>query len=331
MDILTLNNILTEIQKVHAGIIGDFCIDIYWQADMTKSELSKETPNFPIPVIKETCSPGAAGNVAANMTALKPASLSCIGLKGNDWRGDILQKALEEYTINAQLITAENRFTNAYIKPMKKGYSDTVYEGERLDFENFSDIDKDTEDLIISRLENISSSLDVLAVSDQFKHGVITENIRYKLSQMAENGLKIIADSRYNINYFKNMFLKPNESECAKSVGSPVNSSYENNAKELAKRSGSTVIETLGEKGAIITDGSYLKFIPAVKIKGRTDICGAGDTFLSALTLAIGAGFNLMRCTEFAALCSAVTVQKIGQTGTASPEEIKKLYSEQPD
>lgn len=34
-------------KNARIGIIGDFCVDIYWHADMRKSELSRETPHYP--------------------------------------------------------------------------------------------------------------------------------------------------------------------------------------------------------------------------------------------------------------------------------------------
>lgn len=329
MDIVSLNNILSRIKNVRAGIIGDFCVDIYWHADMTKSELSKETPIFPLPVIKEAYSPGAAGNAAANMAALTPACLNCIGLKGADWRGDLLERSLRESGISATLLTDRTRVTNAYCKPLKKGISDIIYEDPRIDFDNFTAPQKDIEETVIAKLENLSSSLDVLAVSDQFKFGIITKSVREKLCELSENGLKVIVDSRYNIASFRNMFLKPNEYECAAAVGKTEVTSYEENAKRLASQNNATVIETLGEKGAVITDGSYLKHIPAVKTECAIDICGAGDTSLAALALSIGAGFNLMLCAEFAALASAVTIRKTGQTGTASAAEIIDLFNKE--
>ena len=48
----------------------------------------------------------------------------------------------------------------------------------------------------------------------------------------------------------------------------------------------------------------------------------------AAMALAVGAGFNLLVCAEFAALASAVTIQKIGQTGTAAGEEMIRLFCE---
>ena len=74
---------LGKLGKGRIGVIGDFCLDVYWHADMTKSELSRETPHFPLPIVQERLSPGGAGNVVANLLALKPncfssASRSCL-------------------------------------------------------------------------------------------------------------------------------------------------------------------------------------------------------------------------------------------------------------
>ena len=41
-----VKKICAGIKNARIGIIGDFCVDIYWHADMTKSELSRETPHL---------------------------------------------------------------------------------------------------------------------------------------------------------------------------------------------------------------------------------------------------------------------------------------------
>ena len=84
---------LGKLGKGRIGVIGDFCLDVYWHADMTKSELSRETPHFPLPVVRERMSPGGAGNVAMNLLALAPKAVHVIGVFGEDWRGHALQRA----------------------------------------------------------------------------------------------------------------------------------------------------------------------------------------------------------------------------------------------
>ena len=42
-----LQEILNRFPSVRVGVVGDGCVDIYWEADMTKSVLSRETPHYP--------------------------------------------------------------------------------------------------------------------------------------------------------------------------------------------------------------------------------------------------------------------------------------------
>ena len=104
-----MKDILQKIQNVKVAVIGDFCLDVYWVADMTKSELSRETPHFPLPIVDERMSPGGAGNVVCNLCALRPASVCCIGDFGNDWRGDVLSRLLQEAGANTDGIFISNQ------------------------------------------------------------------------------------------------------------------------------------------------------------------------------------------------------------------------------
>ena len=78
-----VKKICAGIKNARIGIIGDFCVDIYWHADMTKSELSRETPHYPLPIVGERVYLGAGGNVASNLAALSPKELIPISLIGS--------------------------------------------------------------------------------------------------------------------------------------------------------------------------------------------------------------------------------------------------------
>ena len=94
LDLQTLEAALNDFSKARVAMIGDLCLDLYIFGDMRLSELSRETPHFPIPVVSERYNPGGAGNVACNIAALQPESFSVVGLIGTDWRGTLLLKAL---------------------------------------------------------------------------------------------------------------------------------------------------------------------------------------------------------------------------------------------
>ena len=327
-----VREITDRIKKCKIGIIGDFCVDIYWHADMTLSELSRETPHYPLPVTEEKASMGAGGNVAANLAALNPEKIYAISLIGDDWRGMLLRSLIRKSGISDEyIIETENRFTNAYCKPMRHGISSTVYEDPRLDFENRESINKKTENKVIEYLRELTKKVDVLCIADQFRYGIITDKVRDEIISLAKNGLTVICDSRYNIGKYTDCILKPNEVECWRAVYNNdgfINASQEEfseAAKALAVKNNARVFCTLGANGSFVTDGKEGIRIGAKTLTGELDICGAGDTSLSAFSLAITTGATMEKAASLAGLASAVTVKKIGMTGTATAEEIEAI------
>ncbi len=333
LDKTELNRIFETIKTKKICIIGDFCVDIYWNADMTKSELSRETPHFPLPVTDERVYLGAGGNVAANLMALNPAAVIPVTLVGDDWRGMLMTDILKNNGFDTRfVIKTPGRFTNAYCKPMRKGISDTVYEDPRLDFDNYTPIDEETEKLVIKNLRNAAKLSDVVIVADQFKNGIMTEAVRKEINSLCKTEKTVIVDSRYNIDKYSHCILKPNEVECWRAVyhnEGYMNASYEdfcNAAQMLANNNSSLVLCTLGGKGSIATMGFGVTKTDAIKCEPPIDICGAGDTTLSAFASAFSCVTSVENAARFAALASAVTIKKIGVTGTASPEEISALF-----
>lgn len=327
-----VREITDRIKKCKIGIIGDFCVDIYWHADMTLSELSRETPHYPLPVTAEKTAMGAGGNVAANLAALSPEKIYAVSLIGDDWRGMLLRSLVKKSGISDEyMIETAGRFTNAYCKPMRHGISATVYEDPRLDFENRVPIDKKTEERVIENLKALAKKVDVLCVADQFRFGIITDKVRDEIISLAKSELTVICDSRYNIGKYTDCILKPNEVECWRAVYKNdgfINASEEQfleAAKTLAVKNNARVFCTLGDKGSFVTDGKEGVRVGAKALTGELDICGAGDTSLSAFSLGITAGTSLDKAAAFAGLASAVTVKKIGMTGTASAKEIENI------
>jgi len=321
--------ILQSVRKLRIGVIGDFCLDVYWHADMRRSELSRETPHFPLPIVEERLSPGGAGNVSANLCALHPATVHCIGLVGRDWRGSALLETLAAIgTDTSALIVSPNRVTNTYIKPLRKGLTDVVYEDPRLDFTNYTPTSPEDEHRLCEALERLASGLDVLCVCDQMPFGCITPMVRQHIIELGKNGLTVLVDSRDHIGEYRHIIIKPNAVETCRALNLPVTTEFlllMQAAPSLEKLTGKPVIITDGEQGCIICEKGVCTHIPAVKVAGEIDICGAGDTFLSAVSCAIGAGAPLQDAAKLGCYASAVTIRKLKTTGTASPEEILNL------
>lgn len=326
--------LLTKMKNARAVLIGDMCLDVYWFADMTKSTLSRETPHFPLPVVSERMSAGAGGNAAANMAVLCD-DLTPVGIIGDDWRGGCLYDVFSRAGISCDgLVRVSGRVTNAYCKPMRRGYLGFDVEDPRIDFESFEPIDDATENNLIAVLEMAAKDADVLAVSDQFEYGCITPKIRARICELAADGLTTVVDSRSRIGEYKNCILKPNEIECARALGLPDAALGHAASREeilsalsaLREKSGSDVCLTLGDRGCIIGRGDVITETEAVRLEPPFDTVGAGDCFLSAFSLALAAGASDGEAAVIGSLASAICVKKIGTTGSASAEEILSLF-----
>lgn len=325
-----LFEILTNIKKVNAVLIGDLCLDVYWSCDMTKSVLSRETPHFPLPVTEERMAPGAGGNALNNMAVLCD-NVSAIGVIGEDWRGVCLKKCLNETGIDSKgIVEVKNRMTNAYCKPMRRGYLGFEVEDPRIDFESFAKIDIETEDALIENLKKSIENADLLCVSDQFEFGCITERVRETINELAKNILTVV-DSRSRISLYKNAILKPNEIECARALEIETNDLSNDeeilqNLKKLSQKTNSDICLTLGDKGVKFFNKDTLISSSGVKVSPPIDTCGAGDCYLSAFSLALASGASYAEAAALGNLASAICVKKINTTGSASDEEIIKLF-----
>ena len=321
-----LEGLLANIDRARIGLIGDLCLDMYWMADMRLSELSRETPHYPLPVVEERYAPGGAGNAACNIAALKPGTLRVIGLVGEDWRGDLLLKALEERGVDGTYIVRDASVTtNAYIKPIRRGISDVAYEDPRLDFENRKPVSQAVEARVLSALNAAAEGLDVICVSDQMLYGCITPAVRARLSELGREGKTVIVDSRYRAADYENVTVKPNEVEAVRAFadGTPRElDGLAQLASHISVRNERLTLMTLGDQGCFVADEGSVIRVPACPVEPPIDLCGAGDTFLAGFGAALAGGATPVQAAKAANLCSAVTIKKLGTTGTAAREEV---------
>jgi len=335
LEIERLEQLLNAFKNIRVLLVGDICLDVYWEADMTLSELSRETPHFPLPVIDERMSGGAGANVAANFAALGVKALDVVSIIGRDWRANELKRIFDRNGISPLHILGSSEWTTpAYCKPRRHGISEVVYEDPRIDFENRVPLSCEMQEVVFQEFIKAAPYADVIAVADQLKYGVITDAIIEELGCLARDGKKIVVDSRTRIGRYKNVIAKPNEVEAIKAVKPELdprqcnkNECYDA-ALSLAESINGPVIMTIGDKGAIWADNGGIIEIPTAPVPPPIDIVGAGDAFMAAFCAALAAGASGPEAAAIANLAASVTVKKLGTTGSASPEEIIRRYEE---
>ena len=68
--------------------------------------------------------------------------------------------------------------------------------------------------------------------------------------------------------------------------------------------------------------------VPAYHVSGPIDICGAGDSCSAGIACAMVSGATHEQAAAFGNLVASITVQQLGTTGTASPEQVRARWRE---
>lgn len=323
-----LQKILDKISSAKIAVVGDFCLDAYWFIDEAMSEISIETNEVTRPVAKQRYSLGGAGNVTNNLAALGVKDIRPFGVIGTDPFGAEMIRIMKEAGINPDnlLIQEEKWSTHTYVKPYLNDK-----ELNRVDFGNYNLLSKKTADLLISNLTARIPEVDIIIINQQVPSGIHTVYFRQKLLSVIHHfpKKKFIVDSRNFNDYYNGTIRKMNDTEAAKQCG--INKKPDemvtylevvSSAKELFKRYSKPLFITRGSRGSLIIDEQGISEIPGLMILAETDTVGAGDSYLAGAASTLAAGFSMSEAALLGSLVAGVTVQKLFQTGTATPEEI---------
>ena len=331
-----IKEILKKFKDIKVAVYGDFCLDVYWEMDPEGSEVSVETGLKAEAVAKHTYSPGGAANIVANVAALNPRSIEVIGVIGHDIYGKELRSILEGLGANTKSLTIQRKNFNTYTY-IKKLFGEK--EDPRIDFGLNNYRSKETDLEILKNIRIALENYDVLVFNQQVSESITNEDFIEKANALFKefNDKIIVLDSRHYNNRFKNVYRKSNEIETAVLDGLDVKPQDYISFADI-KRHGTNVYEqynkpifvTCGARGIITFDEMGINEIPGIQLNAKIDTVGAGDTSLSALSSCLAAGVSPVEAAEFANLASAVTIQKLFTTGTASGEEILAL-SKDPD
>ena len=329
-----LKEVLEKIRSGKIAIIGDFCLDAYWFVDNSKSEISIETGRPTEPVRVQKYSLGGAGNVANNLTSMKINDIRAFGVVGNDPFGAEMISIMKKAGINTKnmLIQYEDWSTHVYIKPH-------IGENEqnRIDFGNFNRLSDETADRLMHNLKEELDKVDLVIINQQVLSGIHTEYFRMKLMEVINSfpDKIFIADSRNYTDHYNGAYRKMNDSEAVrlcgitKEPGEAVSyAEVISAAEQLYERYRKPIFITRGSRGSVVTDDKGISEISSLMIISRTDTVGAGDSYLAGVAAALAAGYSLETAGELGTFTAGVTVQKLFQTGTASPEEILAVGSD---
>jgi D-beta-D-heptose 7-phosphate kinase/D-beta-D-heptose 1-phosphate adenosyltransferase len=322
-----LAKIIDFFPKTRILVVGDVMMDHYvW------GNVSRISPEAPVPVVnvtRETVLLGAAANVVNNIRALG-GEVGICGVIGHDEAGKQLQHLLHAQEIPTDgLIVEPGRSTT--IKTRVIAHHQQVV---RVDRETREGISRETHRRIFGHVEErAGNGLDAIVISDYCK-GVVTKELVRDIVRLArKRGIIVSVDPKvthFGI-YSGVTVLTPNTKEA--SLGARVEIEDDESLLRagkglLTRLACDAVLITRGEQGmSLFEKGGRITHIPTVA-REVFDVTGAGDTVISALTLAMAAGAKISDAAKISNYAAGIVVGVVG-TATVSPAQLKQRIMDQ--
>ncbi|HEY5220735.1 MAG TPA: PfkB family carbohydrate kinase [Candidatus Paceibacterota bacterium] len=304
-----------KFKGVKAVVMGDIMLDRW-----TFGDVDRISPEAPVPVVlkkSEKITLGGAANVANNLAALG-ASVSLVGVMGDDEAGDLITGLLEQSNIDAKAIL---RFSNRPTIEKQRIVFGENHQLLRLDSEQRGNLTPTEEERSYALLLPLVKECDVIVLSDYGK-GFFSEQFAQKIIALAKTEKKtVLADLKpaHKKYFFGVDVITPNLKEAREMTGL---SDLLDVGPKLVQEFGAHAIVTLGGEGMSLfrrEDASHYH-APGKKIK-VFDVSGAGDTSIAVLALGMAGGLNIDDAVMLANEAGSIVVQKPG-TATLSREEL---------
>lgn len=326
---MTGKNVIDSFADLHVVVLGDVILDSYVQGSTHR--LAQEAPVPVVVVSDEHHQPGGAANTAANLADLG-AKVSVLSVAGKDRTWRKLASELRSLGVDlTKVVTARRRSTIAKQRVVS---ADQIL--LRIDDGSVEALSADEERALIERLEAAWRKCDAVVVSD-YDCGVLTPAIIDTLGRLQrERPIVLTVDSRRPGSFrdVRPSAAKPNYSEMCTLLGeTPLEAGPDRVAhvRSLGERvldaTGATVAAvTMDVDGSIVFERGVAPYRTYTQPRPGSHANGAGDTFVSALTLALAGGTGGQAAAEIAATAAAVVLGQDGTT-TCSAAALKEAFS----
>jgi len=260
-------------------LIGDVILDVYVYGKALG--ISSETPTIVAEELRTDVSFGGSSLVARNLLELG-ASVTFIAVLGLDGEAK-LYNGFSHEKLTTRFIIDKTRRTTA-----KKRFWIDGYKLLQLDRLDNRDIGAGVARSVIAGIKTAIRDCDAVIISDN-RHGMMTDGLIKETGRLVRRSrVPSFVDSQVSqresniLKYRDFSFICLNIEE-AKQIDPDFTGegTFERLERKLEK---ANICVKLGDKGSVASIGGRLIRTPAVKAKA-VDTCGAGDAFLSALSL----------------------------------------------
>jgi len=328
----TLQQIVDKAPQLSIALIGDLFLDRYLEIAAGVHEDSIETGLEAYQIDRVRNSPGALGTVMNNLAALGVGKLIPVTVIGDDGHGYDLLKQLESMPVDAScVVQSQTRLTPTYTKPLRHVESGEPVELNRLDVRNRHGLSPQETEAVCANLDKALATADGLIVMDQINEtnwGVVNQQVRSRIEDLcaADDELVVFVDSRQHIGSFEAGILKGNDVEFCRATGMD---DYQQAAIAMARQTNRIAYCTCGDRGILVAHPSgEVSLVAGFPVDGPVDIVGAGDSATSGMVTSLLCNASPEDSASVGNLVASITVQQLGTTGTASPQQLLQRFSE---
>ena len=310
-----LKDIFFRISELEVTVVGDICLDAYWEIDVLSKEESLETGLLVNKIRRQRYNLAGAANVIRNLHALRVGKINAVGFVGRDIWGRELMSQLGEVANTEFVLQPRNFQTLVYCKPLRGNL-----ESSRFDFGSHNVLGvKVVTDLMKSVRKAIATS-DVVIINQQIKlmgHSMLLGLLNELANEFPEK--IFLADSRHFPDDLSSCYVKMNRDEASQIVERQDDISM---AKALFQKFKHRVYLTCGADGIIVADETGEYQTATIHVEPPIDVVGAGDTVIATLGIMLGLGCSPQEAVEIANLAGSIVIKKLFVTGVVTQSEL---------
>jgi D-beta-D-heptose 7-phosphate kinase/D-beta-D-heptose 1-phosphate adenosyltransferase len=332
MNTLRLKGIINQFAGRRVGVAGDLMLDVYlW------GKASRISPEAPVPVLQvkdRTQCLGGAANVMRNVVTLGGGA-AAFGVVGADANGEQLRRMLEEYGISAAGVEIEEGRRTTEKQRVIAASQQLL----RIDFEDTGAVSSGCRERMEAGMLRMiaDGGLDAVIFEDYAK-GLLEQGMVQRITDAARGAGIITAldpNPKHPMRIVGLSVMKPNRQEAYAMAGRVMHDDSiapeeDDSLREVAEIlleswRPECLLITLASQGMALFDrNGRLKVIPT-KAREVYDVSGAGDTVVSAFTLALAVGASPEDAAEIANHAAGVVVGKVGTAPVGRDELLESL------
>jgi rfaE bifunctional protein kinase chain/domain len=325
-----LNALLRQFTAKRVLVIGDLMLDEFiW------GRVSRISPEAPVPVVevvRESCYPGGAANVARNVREFTGHVQLC-GLIGADSYADRLRALLRQCRIGLQPLQSEPTHQTIVKTRIVARQQQVV----RVDRERPQVPSPAVLERTLAAVEMLLPELDAVVFEDYGK-GFLSQKLIDQIAPLAAARKVVVTadpNPRNPLRWRGMTAIKPNRAEAFAAAGEVYREPGPNPVEDAAlHRVGTRLVTewgpklllvTLGEQGMMLFQPEHAPLHIPPRAREVYDLSGAGDTAIALLTLALACDASPQEAAQISNHASGVVVGKLG-TATLTPEELRESF-----